>query len=391
MDPIIKLTNALAHLEQQLRIRQLADEHQRRVTTQVQSQVWQPYGSMDYAQYGGTPYLSNHNFGWSHHPNTSWNTSYTIPHTPQVQRSSLEEAMDELRRAQAESTMAQPEFSRSMTEMDHSQVGLPQFFYPNEISQPPHERMTKLEAALVEMKRVHAECVTSPVQFMELTRANVQIQHAPFPSLKEEMAPKATSYTQLGFEKEQTKEEESMSIEELVAKYMKEQENMATMSFEGQHESSPSTLGVNIEVENLRYNEEITSRDNEELENFETVENDEQILETLVVKEDGPTSPESHEKTNDEVGKIMPEMTLWGEIQEELKNEKMTPTFEVEEYIIQLNNEMKGTFVKKKIKKIKILEDYVLKLLIEHNYCFLGTDGGGHHHPFRSSMSQAGL
>ena len=84
---------------------------------------------------------------------------------------------------------------------------------------------------------------------MELTRANVQIQPAPFQSLKEEMAPKATSYTQLGFEKEQPKEEESMSIEELVAKYMKEQENMATMSFEGQHESSPSTLGVNIEEE----------------------------------------------------------------------------------------------------------------------------------------------
>ena len=36
-----------------------------------------------------------------------------------------------------------------------------------------------------------------------------------------------------------------MSIEELVAKYMNEQEDMATMSFEGQPESSPSTLGVN--------------------------------------------------------------------------------------------------------------------------------------------------
>ena len=282
MDPIIELTNALADLEQQLRMRQLTDEHQRRVTTQVRSQVWQPYASIDYAQYGGTPYLSNHNFGWSHHPNTSWNTSYNTLQSPQVQRSSLEEAMDELRRTQAAFTMAQPEFSRSMDEMDYSQVGLPQFFNPNEISKPPHERMTKLEAALIEMKRVHAECVTSPVQFMELTRANVQIQHAPFSSLKEEMAPNATSYTQLGFEKEQTKEEESMSIEELVAKYMKEQENMATMSFEGQHESSPSTLGVNIEVENLRYNEEITSRDNEELENFETVENDAQILETLI-------------------------------------------------------------------------------------------------------------
>ena len=76
-----------------------------------------------------------------------------------------------------------------------------------------------------------------------------------------------------------------------MAKSMKEQENMATMSFEGQHESLPSTLGVNIEEEKMRYNEEITSRDNEELEKFQTVENDAQILETLVVKEDEPTSP----------------------------------------------------------------------------------------------------
>ena len=141
-----------------------------------------------------------------------------------------------------------------------------------------------------------------------------------------------------------------MSIEELVEKYMKEKENMDTMSFEGQHESSPSTFGVNIEEENLSYNEEITSRDNEELKKFETVENDAQILETLVVKEDEPTSLELHEKTNDEVGKTMPEMTVWGEMYEKLKNEKMTPTSEVDEYIIQLNNEMKATIVNKKKK-----------------------------------------
>ena len=109
--------------------------------------------------------------------------------------------------------------------------------------------MTKLEATLVEMKRVHVECATSQVQFIELTRANVQIQHTPFDSLKEEMTPMATSGTQLTFEKEQPKEEESMSIEGLVAKYMNEQENMTTMSFKGQHESSPSNLGVNIEEE----------------------------------------------------------------------------------------------------------------------------------------------
>ena len=217
---------------------------------------------MDYAQYGGTPYLSNHNFGWSHHLNTSWNTSYTIPHTPQVQKSSLEEAMNELRRAQAKSTMTQPEFSRSMVEMDHSQVGLPRFLDLDEISQPPQERMTTLEAARAELKRVHAECATSQVQFMELIRANVQIQPTPFKSLKEEMAPMATSGTQLTFEKEQPKEEESMSIEELVAKYMKEQENRVAMSFEGQHESSPSTLVANLEEENLSYNEEISSRGN---------------------------------------------------------------------------------------------------------------------------------
>ena len=88
--------------------------------------------------------------------------------------------MDELRRTQAESTMAQPEFSRSMTEMDHSLVGLPRFLNPNEISQPPHERMTKLEVAMAELKRVNPECATSQVQFMELTMANVEIQPAPF-------------------------------------------------------------------------------------------------------------------------------------------------------------------------------------------------------------------
>ena len=119
---------------------------------------------------------------------------------------------------------------------------------------------------MAELKRVHAECATSQVLFMELTRANVQIHPMPFKSLKNEMAPMVTSGTQLTFEKEQPKEEKSMSIKEVVGKYVKEQENMATMSFEGQHESSLSTLGVNIEKENWSYNEDITSRDNEELE-----------------------------------------------------------------------------------------------------------------------------
>ena len=128
---------------------------------------------------------------------------------------------------------------------------------------------------------------------------------------------------------------------------------MATMSFEGQHESSSSTLRVNIEEENLRYNEEITSRGNEELEKFQTVENDAQILETFVVKEDESTSPESHEKTNDEVVKTIPEMTLLVIMHEEVKNErkKKNSTSEVDEYIIHLNNELREIIVKKRNEK----------------------------------------
>ena len=133
MDPIIKLTNALTLLNQQLRMRQIANEYHQRVTNQVRN----PHMHMTQVRYEGTSYWNNYNPGWQHYPSTSWNTSYNTLQSPQVQRSSLEEAMDELRRTQAESTMAQPEFSRSMAEMDHTQVGFPRFLDPNEISQPP--------------------------------------------------------------------------------------------------------------------------------------------------------------------------------------------------------------------------------------------------------------
>ena len=126
---------------------------------------------------------------------------------------------------------------------------------------------------------------------------------------------------------------------------------------------------------NQSYNEEITSRGNEEIEKFLIVEYDAQILETLVVKEDEPTAPESHEKKNDEVAKTIPDMTLSAAMHLEVKNEKMNLTTEVDKYIIHLNNELREIIVKKEIKKI-ILEDYVLELLIEHNYRLLENDGG---------------
>ena len=194
------------------------------------------------------------------------------------------------------------------------------------------------------------------------------------------MAPIAMSCTQLTFEREQPKQEKSMSIQELVAKYMKEQENMATMSFEGQHEIFPSNLEVIKEEDDLSYNEEITSRGNEELEKFQKVGNDGQTLETLVVKEDEPTSPESQEKIKDEVVKTIPEMAPWGEMHKELKIEEVTLTLKAEECIIKLFKEMEATIVNQKIenlKKIIIFNDYVPMMLLEHNFRFPGTDGGG--------------
>ena len=44
-------------------------------------------------------------------------------------------------------------------------------------------------------------------------------------------------------------------------------------------------------------------------------------------------------------------MTLWGEMHEEWKNEKITPIFNVDEHIIQLNKKLKGNDVKQKEKK----------------------------------------
>ena len=100
--------------------------------------------------------------------------------------------------------------------------------------------------------------------------------------LKEEMTLKATSYTQLGLQKEQLLQEKGMSIQESVAKHMNEGENMAKMSFEGQHESLPSILEVIREEEkDLSYNKDITSRNNEELEKLIRGDDDAQVLESL--------------------------------------------------------------------------------------------------------------
>ena len=84
MDPFMELSTKMTFLTQQLRLRKMANEHHQRVTNQVRSQVWQPYALMDDVQYGGAPYLNNHNFGWDHHLNTSWDTIHNTLQSPQV-------------------------------------------------------------------------------------------------------------------------------------------------------------------------------------------------------------------------------------------------------------------------------------------------------------------
>ena len=78
---------------------------------------------------------------------------------------------------------------------------------------------------------------------------------------------------------------------------------------------------------------------------------------------------------------------------EELKIEEVTLISKVEEHMFQLNKEMEATIVKQKEENLKnmIVSDYVPKFLLEHNYKFFGTDEGGNHHSFHSSMSQVGL
>ena len=109
----------------------------------------------------------------------------------------------------------------------------------------------------------------------EEASVNIQIQPIPLKHLKEEMTPKVTSYTQLVLEKEQPLQEKEMSIQELVTKHMNEGENMAKMSFEGQHKSLPSILEViREEEEDLIYNKDITLRNNEELMKLTTRDDD---------------------------------------------------------------------------------------------------------------------
>ena len=227
----------------------------------------------------------------------------------QMANSSLKETMAELKRCQTDFVMVQDEIERSMVDMDNYQVGLPRFHAQNEIIQPPQEEMTNLEVAIVELKKVQAEFaiplakfieeVNQPPReesmfenevgvlaismakfansitksFMEETKANVQFQSIPLKSLEETMTPKAISYTRSKMKKEQHPHRKEMSIGELMAQHMNE----------GQQESLPTILKVNLEQEMDHY-EDITLRNGGEFEKAIRKEDDANELKELVAK-----------------------------------------------------------------------------------------------------------
>ena len=80
-------------------------------------------------------------------------------------------------------------------------------------------------------------------------------------------------------------------------------------------------------------------------------------------------------------------MILWGEVHEKLKNQKMTPISELDEIIFEMNENLKAIMVMevpKYLKKHAGQKDYVLKQLNEHNFSFLGEDGGKNYQHIRS-------
>ena len=63
-------------------------------------------------------------------------------------------------------------------------------------------------------------------------------------------------------------------------------------------------------------------------------------------------------------------MAPWGDMHEELKIEEVTPISKVEECIFQLNKDGSYHCEKKKKENLKnmVVNDYVPKLLLKHNY-----------------------
>ena len=69
--------------------------------------------------------------------------------------------MAEIERIYAELVLKNDDYRGSKAEMDYSLVRLPRFLNQKEKSQPPQEKMTKLEATMANLERIYAEDATS--------------------------------------------------------------------------------------------------------------------------------------------------------------------------------------------------------------------------------------
>ena len=74
-----------------------------------------------------------------------------------------------------------------MGDMGYSQAGLPRFHAQNEMSEPPEEEISNIEAAMAELRKVQAESATSQAQFMEKVHTPSQ-EESKFESEVDELA-----------------------------------------------------------------------------------------------------------------------------------------------------------------------------------------------------------
>ena len=83
--------------------------------------------------------------------------------------------------------MVQAENEILLGDMDYSQDGLFRFYVQNEMSEPPQEKMSNLEATMDELRRVQDESATSQAQFMEKVHTPSQ-EESKFESEVDELA-----------------------------------------------------------------------------------------------------------------------------------------------------------------------------------------------------------
>ena len=123
----------------------------------------------------------------------------------------------------------------------------------------------------------------------------------------------------------------------------------------------------NPEKEIVEHTKAIILRSEGELKEPKRIKVDDMELDYLVAKENKSTSLKPNEM-REEVVEIISEMTIWGEMHKELKNEKMTPITEVDDFFFQLNKENERANIVRKEEKKFLMEVFVrICAQVDHN------------------------